>query len=177
MFLKFSGFVGLMLFVLNTSAFAKINIKPGQWKVTTEFEKDGKKINPQAEIEKALAAVPPEQRAQMEAMIKGMAEKKGVAIGSGGAGMNVCFTKAMLEDPKNLNPENDKNCENKITEQSAKKIAMEFKCKNGSSGKGTWKIVDQENYTGEMAMKDENGTQGKVHFTGKFVTTKCKDKA
>lgn len=63
-------------------------IKPGLWEVHSEREVDGKKVAAPADRMKNL---PPEARAQMEAMMK----QHGVSMGEGGA-TRVCMTKESI---------------------------------------------------------------------------------
>jgi hypothetical protein len=73
-------------------------IKPGLWLVTTEAGADGQKMPDTAAM---MAKMPPEMRAQMEAMMK----SRGVDMSGGAAGTKICMTRDSLDQGKWQSPD------------------------------------------------------------------------
>ena len=87
-------FVVLLLGALGGGAFAQPALKPGLWEMQIK--------NPEMEaalkqMQQQMAAMPAEQRAQMEKMMS----QKGAAMGSGGA-MRVCHSADSLKQKLSL---------------------------------------------------------------------------
>ena len=126
-------------------------MKPGLWEINNKMN------NPQmdqamAEMQKQMAAMPPEQRKQMEAAMA----KSGVQMAptgpGGGMAVRMCMTKEMTE--RNEVPMHQSDC--KITSQSksGNTTKMAFSCANPpSSGEGEYTMVSPEAYRSKMTMK------------------------
>jgi len=161
----------VMLFAFSSSSNAALNLKPGLWELSSKMEADGKGIDPQASLAKAMAKMPPEKRKQMEAMMA----KSGLGVASNGA-RRVCFTEAMFKDPGSFStsPE-QRRCETKIKQQSSTSMEMEFSCKDGASGVGTWKTPTSESFTSHMEFKTAKGRASNFEQSGKFLAKDCGD--
>src|SRR5690348_15022970 len=86
-----------------------IDVKVGLWESTNTSEMSGMPAMPAIPPDK-LAQVPPEQRARIEAMMKGRG-------GSNTSTTRSCLTKESLE--RGLNFLNDKSCVSKTTSSSS----------------------------------------------------------
>jgi len=120
-----------------------------------------------------LARMSPQQRAQMEAMMKGR--------GAGGqqATVKSCVTKESLNAA--ALGQTDKACTSKMVSSSSSKQVWHLDCTRGNvktSGDMTIERVDAENVKGAMAVKATEGAQGadvNVSFTMKWLAADCGD--
>ncbi|WP_413612248.1 DUF3617 domain-containing protein [Bdellovibrio sp. HCB-110] len=166
-----------ILLVILTLSYAvpslAFDIKPGLWEVQTVVTYDGKQFDPQAEIKKAMAAMSPEQRKQMEALMK-----KGAGGGSGFGGLSengfrICYTKAMLNDPKKV-MESSKKCKMDLKSQTSTKLTGTFNCPDDkTSGTFDWTVKNQNLYEGLMTGKTKDGKTSLVRQNAKFVSADC----
>ena len=145
-----------------------IGLNPGLWEVKVKIKNGDQEVDPQAEVKKAMANMPPEQRKQMEAVLA----QHGAAMG-GDSGMKVCFTAEQLADGKFLGHRPHDNCESSITHQSSSQVAMSFKCKDGTNGSGEWKLDGKTTYSGHMKMTKKDGKLTEITQVGKFVSADC----
>ncbi len=132
--------------------------------------KDGaREIDPQAELKKAMGQMSPEQQKQMMAMMG----KSGLNLApSGNGGTQICYTKDLLSQMQNLGHDPSRNCESKITEQNSKRMAMDFTCKDGSTGKGEWNFKSSNAYEGKMQFT-KDGRVSEVTQKAKFLSSNC----
>jgi hypothetical protein len=129
--------------------------------------------------EDQLAKMPPAQRAQVEAMMKG---------GMGAPRTNVskaCITKEQLNKP--LFGNDDKSCTYKINSSSSSNQMVHVECTRGTTktaGDLNIDRVDSEHVKGNMLMKttDSGATAGrgqnvniKVTFSNKWLSSDCGD--
>ena len=148
--------------------------KPGLWETTTTMDMPGMPAMPQIPPE-ALSKMTPEQRAQMEAMMKGR----------GGAGprtttTKVCMTKDSLSRGLAL-AQNEPSCTQKVVSSSSSKQVIHMECSQGqgkSSGDITVERVDAEHAKGTMVMSASEGGRGmnmKMSFNTKWLASDCGD--
>jgi hypothetical protein len=126
-------------------------LKPGLWEINNKMGGNPQMDQQMAEMQKQLAAMPPEQRKQMEAMMAQQGVKMAPAGGKGGMTIQSCMTKEMSER-KDV-PMQD-GC--KVTRQqgSGKTMKMAFACTNPpSSGEGEFNFVSDQAYTSKMTVK------------------------
>jgi hypothetical protein len=122
-----------------------------------------------AEMQKQMAAMPPDQRKQMEAMMS----QRGVKMApgaNGGMAMQMCMTKEMAE--RNDMPMQD-GCRMTKNERSGNTMKMAFTCtKPPSSGEGQVTFTSSEAYTSRMTVKSGADTMT-MEGTGKFLKADC----
>lgn len=153
-----------------TRSFAALNMRPGLWEIVTKIQHNGKEIDPQAEIKKALEKMPENQRQQMEKMITDLSKgnynlKKGI--------IQVCYTKEMLEDEENLAKHGDKKCQTTVKEKSSSHIVTTFKCDDGESGEANFTIKTPTTYTGIVKINNLKGKDGEINYSGTFTSKNC----
>jgi hypothetical protein len=158
----------VILLLASPQAFSALNMKPGLWNVKMNMKTGGKEINPSAEIEKAMAQMPEAQKKKMQDM---MGKMKAAPAQDGG--MNVCYSKAMLEKPEKLGTQKDKECDTKVITQTSSKVVTNFKCEDGTKGDGTWKITSSSAYTGLMNIVSPKGEKSQINYTANFLATDC----
>jgi hypothetical protein len=159
-----------------------LDIKPGLWENTTSFLMSGMSMPanmPPISPEK-LAQLPPAQRAQVEAMMKGGAGAPQTHTSK------VCITHEQLSKP--IFDTGQKGCSYNLTSSSSSSQVIHADCTIGNTktaGDLTFKRVDSEHLTGDMLMKttgdsSTNGSVGqnstiKVSFSNKFLSSDCGD--
>nr|BFD59922.1 DUF3617 domain-containing protein [Bdellovibrio sp. CKG001] len=145
------------------------DIKPGLWEAKMTLTLDGKVFDPMAEMNKALAQVPAEQRKQMEEMMA----KSGSHMPITKDGYRICYTADMLNNPKSV-MDATKSCTTKVTTQTAKKISGTFDCpKEDAKGTFEWTAKSDTQYEGVMTGKNSKGKDTVIRYEGKFVSTDC----
>ena len=144
--------------VLTAGAFAAAafgasaqTMKPGLWEINNKMNSP-QMDQAMAEMQKQMAAMPPEQRKQMEAAMA----QRGVQMVQPGAGggmaVRMCMTKEMTE--RNEVPMHQSDC--KITSQSksGSTTKMAFSCTNPpTTGEGEYTLVSPDAYRSKMTMK------------------------
>ncbi len=148
-------------------------MKPGLWEIRNRMTNNPQMDQAMAEMQKQLAAMPPEQRKQMEAMMA----QQGVRMMPGAQGMTVqvCMTKEQVE--RNEMPMSQGDC--KITSQSRSggTVKMAFACANPpTTGEGQFTMTGAEAYSSQMTVKST--LQGKTETTsmegsGKWLGADC----
>ena len=161
---------GIVALLGATAAHAQGHIKPGLWENTITMKSD----NPAMEQMKArMAAMSPEQRAQMEKLIPGMAP--------GGApnSIRVCITKEQAA--REMTPDNDGRCTRTNVVHSGDTTQFDFVCKSARSdvsGHGSFTRISDNAYTATStaAMVTKSTT---THMTSdissKFISSDCGD--
>ena len=149
-------------------------MKPGLWEVDNKMRAEGKMGQEMAQMQQAMANLPPEQRKMMQDMMA----KQGVALGKGGPGtigMKVCMTKEMAE--QNEVPSGNDDCKHKASPRSGNTMKISFTCTNPpSSGDGQITFVSPEAYTVNMSMNTVvEGKPQKVDMeaAGKWLSADC----
>ncbi len=154
-------------------------MKPGLWEITNKVGGSGdagaKMAAAQAQMEKQFAAMPPEQRKQMEKMMA----QRGVNMAPGaGGGMatRICVTREMAA--RNEAPgQSQGDCKREQLQRSGNTTRFKFTCsKPPSSGEGTVTMNSPESYT--MKMNITRQVQGKpeqmtMDAQGKFLSADC----
>lgn len=165
----------LLLTVLllgSTAAFAQ-NIKPGLWEVQSKMGGDPEMEKAMAQMQKQLAAMPPAQRKQMEAMMG----KQGVSVNAGGGmTMKICITPEMAARQQ-MPTQTQGDCTTNVGSRSGSTMKMSFVCKNPpSKGEGTYTLQGDTGYNTHMTI--EALRDGKPHVTtidgqGKWLSADC----
>ncbi|MBL8378730.1 MAG: DUF3617 domain-containing protein [Burkholderiales bacterium] len=151
------------------------NIKPGLWEMTQSMhgQSGGKDIGAaQAQAQRELAALPPEQRKMVEAMMA----KQGMSMSAGGNTMRVCISKEMAERGQPPAGQGS-DCKMEWSPRQGNTISTRFTCTNPpSSGEGTIVFSGSESYA--MNMKVTQMRSGKpetmtMQSTSKWVGADC----
>jgi hypothetical protein len=156
-----------------------IDIKPGLWENTTTSQISGLAMPKMPQLTpEQLAKMPPQARAQMEAMSKGGAPQTRT--------MKACITREQLNKP--MFDSGDKSCTYKLVSSSSSSQTIHVECTPGNTkttGDLTLDRVDSEHLKGEMLMKTtgDSSTAGsvgqnmtiKVSFSNRFLSADCGD--
>lgn len=149
-------------------------LKPGLWEISNKAGGNPQMDQAMAQMQQQLAAMPPEQRKQMEAVMA----QRGVRLGAPGAGggmtAQVCMTREMVE--RNDVPTRS-GCTNTRHERSGNTMKVAFTCSNPpSSGEGEFTFVSPEAYRSHMTVRTQQ--QGRTETvtmdaTGKWLKADC----
>lgn len=147
-------------------------LKPGLWQVTHNMQTgSGQMEQSMAQMQKEMAALPPDQRKMMEQMMA----KQGVKAGPGGGmSMKICMTREMVE--RNDIPM-DGDCKTTHQSRSGNTMKMAFSCSNPpSTGEGQVTFASPEAYTMKMAVSTKvDGKPEKMNMSGsgKWLGADC----
>ncbi|MBZ5507373.1 MAG: DUF3617 domain-containing protein [Acidobacteriia bacterium] len=154
-----------------------LNIKPGLWEFTSTTQSKGAppiSAQEKAEMEKAMANMPPDRRAKMEAAMK--------AAQGGAARPHVhksCVTKEDLSKPLDMG--DDKECKKTILKSTSREQDIRVDCTSGThKSSGTMHFIanNSESVSGamDMQMSDTGGAMTvKMNFSGKWLGASCGD--
>lgn len=173
--LKFITMTGLILIF---STFVQANpsppspLKPGLWEMTMKMKSGETEIDPQAALKKSMEKMSPEQRKQMSAMLA----KSGMSVGTPGeGGTKICYTKEQLDHGPNLGQTHNRHCESIVKQQTSKRMVMDFKCQDGSTGTGEWNFHSSTGYDGKMKFTKKDGKIMEMSQKGRFLSANCGD--
>jgi len=155
-----------------------VDVKPGLWENTTTSQISGLTMPNMPQLTPdQLAKLPPQARAQMDAMTKGSPQTHTSKF---------CMTREELSKP--MFNSGDKNCSYKLTSSSPGGQQIHVECTRGNTktaGDLNLERVDSEHLKGDMAMKTtgDSSTAGsagqnmtiKISFTNKWVSSDCGD--
>jgi hypothetical protein len=144
-----------LLVALSAPAFAQ-STAPGLWQIENKMGGNPELEKAMAQMQAQLAAMPPAQRKQMEAMMG----KSGMSMASSGAmAVKVCITPEMATRQQ-LPSQTQGHCTSKIISRSASTLKMSFACTDPvSSGEATYTFTSDKAYTVKMAI--QSMSQGK----------------
>ena len=148
---------------------------PGLWEHSfTMKSDDGKMDKAMAEMQKQMAAMPPEQRKQMEAAMA----SRGVKVGAGGTSVKVCVTKEEAAKPPEARMSAG-NCTQKDIQCSGNTMKFKFECTQPpSTGEGEMSFVSDKAYTGKTTVTSQvagRPQQMNIEMQGKWLASDCGD--
>ena len=151
------------------------NLKPGLWEINSTMQSDSGEMEKSiADMQKQMAAMPPEQRQIMQEMMA----RQGVRMGSSGPGaidIKVCMTREMVERNEIATPQGD--CKNTYAPRSGNAMKMSFVCTDPpSSGQGQVNFLNPQAYTTKLTVNTRvNGKDEKVSMDGqaKWLASEC----
>ena len=167
-------FLAVLVFCLLTLCVASdptpLNVKEGLWEVTVTHSMSGMPAAPSIPPD-ALAKMPPEQRARIEAMMKG------------GASTDVrkeCVTKEKLQKHSAFS-NNRGDCTRTVVSSTGSKMEVKFHCEDKqSSSDGTFQMeaLGSDNAKGTMHMvSNSNGRTMNMDMVinSKYLGSDCGD--
>jgi hypothetical protein len=149
-------------------------LKPGLWEISNKMKGSAEMDKAMADMQAQMAAMPPDQRKQMEAMMA----QRGVRMAPGGAGggmtMQMCMTKEMAE--RNDVPMQE-GCTMTKQQRSGNTMKMAYTCtRPPSSGEGEFTFLGPEAYKTHMVIN--TSAKGKpetmeMDGAGKWLGADC----
>ena len=160
------------LLVTALSASAQ-NMKPGLWEHSfTMKRQSGKMEQGMAELQKQIAAMPPEKRKQMEQMMA----QSGVAMGAKVNVVKVCITS---EDAARMDvPKYNDQCKQAVTQRSGNTLKFTFTCTGQppTSGEGEVTFTSPTAYTSKSVVNtsvDGKPERMTMDQTGRWLAADC----
>ena len=96
---------------------------PGLWEHTFSMKSQGGEMEAaMAEMQKQMAAMPPDQRKQMEQMMA----SRGVTMGAQGTSVKVCVTKEDVA--RKIEPNFREGCTQEVVQRSGNTMKYKFQC-------------------------------------------------
>ena len=147
-------------------------MRPGLWEHShTMTSQSGQIEQATAQMQKQLAALPPEQRKMMEQMM----QKQGVSMGPKGTSVKVCVTQA---DADRDQLPADSGCTWQVTQRSANAMKTKFTCVGPppSSGEGEFTFLSPTAYTGKAVMQmvvDGKPERMNLEHSGRWLSADC----
>ena len=145
-------------------------IKPGLWQVHMEREVNGQK--PPDVLSERMKNLPPEKRAQYEAMMK----ERGIATDGSGAS-RVCYTRESLDRSAWANQATD--CKADFSSRSGRSWKWHTSCsKSGYEADGEANFLDSENYTVKstsVSKINDKVRNSSTTITAKWLGADCGD--
>jgi hypothetical protein len=154
--------------------------KPGLWETTSTMEMTGGPAMPAMPqlSEEQLSKMPPQQRAQVEAMMKA----RGGAQAPRTSTSKSCLTKDSFQQAMAMGQ--NENCTRKVIASSSSMQNVHMECQQGKmnmAGDLLIERVDAEHAKGSMVMKAVGGDQQavnmnvKMSFNTKWLSSDCGD--
>ena len=148
-----------LMAIVSAPVFAQ-STAPGLWQIENKMGGNPEMERAMAQMQAQMAAMPPAQRKQLEAMMG----QKGVSIGAGAGGaiaVKMCITPEMAAKQQ-LPTQTEGDCTSKIDSRSGNTMQFSFTCTNPpSSGSGSYTFTSDKAYTMNMAFKSM--PSGKPH--------------
>jgi len=172
--MQFKAVLAAALACLAPSAHAQTQ-QSGLWELATTMRSDDPKMEAaMAKLQKELAAMPPEQRKQMEAAMGG----RGINVGSGVTKIKICLTKeeAARQPAERMN---SATCSQKDMQRSGKTMTFKYECTQPpSSGEGEMTFVSDKAYSGKTVMRSSDPSKPRqltMTMEGKWLASDCGD--
>ena len=149
------------------------SMKPGLWEHSfTMKSQSGQMEKGMAEMQKQMAAMPPEQRKMMEQMLA----QSGVGMGAKANTVKVCIS---AEQAARLDiPQKDGQCKQDITQRSGSTMKFKFSCAGQppTSGEGEITFSSPTSYTSKSVVN--TAVEGKpermtMDQTGQWLSADC----
>lgn len=148
---------------------------PGLWQHSMNVKSQGGEAEAaMADMQKQLAAMPPEQRKQIE---QAMASR-GVTMGAQGSTAKVCITKE--DAARAAEPKLPGDCTRQDVQRSGNTMKFKFECTKPrrSSGEGEMTFVSDKAYTGKTTVTTDVGGKSQqmtMEMSGKWLSAECGD--
>jgi hypothetical protein len=149
---------------------------PGLWEHSFKMKsQDGQIEKAMAEMQKQMAAMPPDQRKQVEQM---MAER-GMSMGAQGTVVKVCVTKE--EVARKAEPQFGEGCTQQVVQRNANSMKVKFECSRPQpmKGEGEVSFVSDKAYTGKSnvvtSLANGQTHQMAIEMVGKWLAADCGD--
>lgn len=152
---------------------AQTKLQAGLWEHTMQMKSgSGQMEGAMAKMQAQLAAMPPAQRQQVEAMMA----RNGAAMGSAPNTVRLCLSKENAE--RGEPPQGDGRCKQEVLQRSGSTIKFRFSCSGNppSTGEGEYQVSGPTAFSGHSVINTV--VQGKpermeMTQTGKWLSADC----
>ncbi len=146
------------------------NVKPGTWEMTVTAIASGMKLSPEM-----AAKLTPQQRAQMEQMMKAREGKPHTTT------MHSCLTKQdisqdrIIKEMEDEDDDNEVHCKVNVISKSSSKLVLETKCPGPSPSTTHFAVEAKTPDSIEATGEREQQGSGKSRMTikGRWVSASC----
>lgn len=148
---------------------------PGLWEHSFKMKsQDAETDKAMADMQKQMAAMPPEQRKQIEQMMA----SRGMSMGAQGTTVKVCVTKEDVA--RKAEPQFREGCTQQVVQRTANSMKVKFECTKPQpmSGEGEMSFISDKAYTGKSTVTSQaNGKsqQMTMEMAGKWLAADCGD--
>jgi len=146
---------------------------PGLWENSFKMKsQDGELEKGMAEMQKQMAAMPPEQRKQIEEMMA----SRGIGMGAQGTSVKVCVTKEDVA--RKAEPQFREGCTQQVVQRTANGVKVKFECTKPQpmSGEGEMTFISDKAYTGKSTLTSKGegkAQQMTMELAGKWLAADC----
>lgn len=172
--MQIKSFVGAVVLAGLALPVAAQGLKPGLWEIRSKVGGNAQMDQAMADMQKELASMPPEQRRQMEAMLRQPGMQMPGAAPGGGTAVKMCMTKQMAERSEvPMEP----GCTITRNQRSGNTTNIAFTCSNPpASGEGQVTAGGPEAYRTRMTVRTT--VQGKAETmtmegSGRWLGADC----
>ena len=163
------------LVLLGMGAAHAQKLRPGLWENSFTI-KGGEAEAGMARMQQELARLPPEQRAQVEAMMA----QRGVGAGGPGAGMSVKFCLTPEQAARDEIPQQEGRCKQTSTQRSGNTMRFKFACEGEPrvSGEGEYTLVSDKELIGNSVVNTVRRGQParmEVQTKARWLAADCGD--
>ena len=154
-------------------AAAQARLQPGLWEHTMQMKSgSGQMEGAIAQMQARLAAMPPDKRKQIEAMMA----QQGAALGGTPGTVRVCLSKEAAE--RGESPQSDGRCKQEALQRNGNTVRFRFTCAGDppSSGEGEYTLAGPTAYNGRMVVNTtRRGQPERMEMTqsGKWLSADC----
>lgn len=146
---------------------------PGLWEHSFNMKsQDGETEKAMAEMQQQMAAMPPEQRKQIEQMMA----SRGISMGAQGTTVKVCVSKE--DAARKAAPQFREGCTQQVLQRTASGMKVKFECTQPQpmSGEGEMTFISDKAYTGKSTLTSQvagKPQQMNMEMAGKWLAADC----
>jgi hypothetical protein len=148
-------------------------VKPGLWQV--DMTREGEGVPAMPDMSERLKNMPPERRAQMEAMMK----SRGVDLSGGLGHMKVCLDKDSIDRGRWQGENDPGRCKTEMKSRTATRWSWHSECTEPASvSDGEAAFVNDQTYTVDTTStvtRDGKSRTIKMHVASKWLGADCGD--
>lgn len=150
--------------------------KPGLWEINNKMAGHAQMDSAMAQAQKQMAALPPDQRKMMEAMMGKQGISMPTASAGGGMAMKICITPEMAAR-NDMPNQQEGDCTTSITSRTGNSMKAKFVCTHPpTTGEGTYTFSGDTAYTVDMKINTtQNGKPETMTLQGggKWLSGSC----
>lgn len=155
-------------------------LAPGLWEHSmTMKSSDPRMAENMARMQQQLAAMPPEKRKQMEAMMAAQGMNMNLAAGAGGPAIvaKVCLTPEQA-DRDQMPPPADGDCKQTSMQRSGNTLRMKFACtgKRQATGEGEYTLEGPKAHRGRTTIESQEAgktVRMEMDHSGRWLAADC----
>jgi hypothetical protein len=155
-------------------------LAPGLWEHSmTMKSSDPRMAEGMARMQQQMAAMPPEKRKQMEAMMAAQGLQMGAGTGAGGPAITAKFCLTPEQAARDeMPPPSDGDCKQTQVQRSGNTLRMNFTCsgKRQITGEGEYTLESAKAHRGRTVINAQEGgksTRMEMEHSGRWLSADC----